>query len=66
MTFDIVYSADGISWQRQPLPEGIGDLYCCYLDVYGVVVGREQVAVLADSDDGLELWLATPTTQDNS
>ncbi len=65
-TFDIVYSPDGISWQRQALPEGIGDLYCCFLDVYGVVVGREQVAALADGDDGLELWLATPTTQENS
>jgi hypothetical protein len=64
--FDIVYSPDGISWQRQALPEGIGDLYCCFFDVYGVVVGREQVAVLADGDHGLELWLATPTTQENS
>ncbi|MGI9623708.1 MAG: hypothetical protein ACR2PK_12795 [Acidimicrobiales bacterium] len=63
-TFDIVYSPDGGSWKRQPLPTGIGELYCCYFDVYGVVVGLERVGVLANGDEGLGLWLGTPSLRE--
>lgn len=65
-SFEIVYSPDGAAWERQQLPEDVGDLYCCYLDVYGVAAGRENVAVLARGDAGLQLWLATPTAQEDS
>lgn len=65
-TFDIVYSPDGASWQRQPLPDLIGDLYCCFLDNYGVVVGAESVAVLSAAESGLELWLGTPLAAEAS
>lgn len=65
-TFQVVYSPDGISWEAQLLPDMVGDLYCCYLDVYGTVVGREHVAVLALGDSGLQLWLASPTAQEDS
>ena len=53
--FDVVYSPDGATWKRQPLPAGIGNPYCCSFDLFGVVVGAESVAVLAANDTGLEL-----------
>lgn len=65
-SFEIVYSPDGTTWEAQQLPESVGDLYCCYLDVYGVVGGRERVAVLARGVAGLELWLGAPTAQEES
>jgi hypothetical protein len=65
VALDIVYSPDGTSWNRQPLPDEIGDLYS-FLDHYVVVGGTEAIAVLAESDTGLELWLGLPTDGDDS
>ena len=65
VALDIVYSPDGTSWRRQPLPDEIGDLYSLF-DHYGVVGGAESIAVLAENDTGLELWLGTPTESDGS
>ena len=40
--FELVYSPDGIGWERQQTPAGTGDIYCCFLDAWGVVVGSER------------------------
>jgi hypothetical protein len=60
VALDIVYSPNGTSWRRQPLPDEIGELHS-FFDFYAVVGGAESIAVLAENDTGLELWLGTPT-----
>ena len=65
VALDIVYSPDGTSWRRQPLPDEIGDLYSVF-DHYGIVGGVDAIAVLAENDTGLELWLGSPTEGDGS
>ena len=62
--FELVYSPDGVAWERQKPPTGTGDIYCCFLDAWGVVVGSEQVALLSRTDAGFELWLGTPLTEE--
>jgi hypothetical protein len=60
--FELVYSPDGANWNLGSLPDPTGEVYCCYVDLYGVAVGGDTVVVLEAASDGsgLSLWVGRP------
>lgn len=62
--FELVYSPNGVKFERQPLPEDVAAWPENYpLGIWGplgVVVGSEQVLYLADHVDGAQIWIGTP------